>query len=75
VTDTRFATASEDLEIMLSVVDVDEVGDFETLLTFLFARPIQVSEVWDDGAGATALEVVIVGNDESIGSAYDFPLA
>ena len=60
---------------MLSVVDVDEVGDIETLLMFLFARPVQVGEVWDDEAGATALEVVIAGNDESIGSTYEFPLS
>ena len=60
---------------MLSVVDVDEVGDIETLLMFLFARPVQVGEMYDDGAEATALEVVIAGNDESIGSAHEFPLS
>jgi hypothetical protein len=75
VTDTRFAMVFEDLETMLSVVDVDEVGDIETLLMFLFTRPVQVAEVWDDEAGATALEVVIAGNDESIGSACGFPLS
>lgn len=75
MTDTRFATVFEDVKTMLSVVDVDEVGDIETLLMFLFARPVQVGEVWDDEAGATALEVVIAGNDESIGSTYEFPLS
>ena len=60
---------------MLNVVDVDEVGDIETLLMFLFARPVQVAEVWDDEAEATALEVIIAGNDASIGSAYEFPLS
>ncbi len=75
MTDTRFATVVEDLETLLRVVDVDEVGDIETLLMFLFARPVQVGEVWDDEVGATALEVVIAGNDESIGSAYEFPLS
>ena len=74
MTDTRLATVFEDVETMLSVVDVDEVGDIETLLMFLFARPVQVGEVWDDKAGATALEVLIAGNDESVESAYEFPL-
>ena len=60
---------------MLSVVDVDEIGDIETLLMFLFARPVQVGEMYNDGAEATALEVVIAGNDESIGSACEFPLS
>lgn len=75
MTDTRFTTVFDDLENMLSVVDVDEVGDIETLLMFLFARPIRVDEVWDDAGAATALEVVVKGNDESIGSAHEFPLS
>ncbi len=75
MTDTRFSTVFEDLETMLSVVDVDEVGDIETLLMCLFARPVQVGEVWDNEAGAAALEVVIAGNDEGIGSSYEFPLS
>jgi len=75
VTDTRFATVVDDVESMLDVVDVDEVSDIETLLMFLFARPVQVGEVWDDETGATALDVVIAGNDESIGSAHEFPLS
>lgn len=75
MTDTRFVTVVEDLETMLSVVDVDEVGDIETLLMFLFARPIRVDEVWDHQDTATALEVVVKGNEESIGSAYEFPMS
>jgi hypothetical protein len=75
VTDTRFSTLVDDAGTLLDVVDVDEVGDIETLLMFLFARPVRVDEVWDDEADAAALEVVIAGNDESIGTAYEFPLS
>lgn len=75
MTDTRFVTVVDDLETMLSVVDVDEVGDIETLLMFLFARPIRVDEVWDDEGAATALEVIVKGNEESVGSAYEFPMS
>jgi hypothetical protein len=72
--DPRFATDFEDLETMLAVVDVDE-GDIETLLMFVFARPVQVGAVWDDEAGATTLEVIIAGNDGSTGYTHEFPLS
>jgi hypothetical protein len=75
MTETRFVTVVDDLETMLSVVDVDEVGDIETLLMFLFVRPIRVDEVWDDEGAATALEVIVKGNEESVGSAYEFPMS
>lgn len=76
MTDTRFSTVVDDAESLLEVVDVDEVGDIETLLMFLFARPVHVAEVGDDdAAAAAALEVVITGNDEAIGTAYEFPLS
>ena len=75
VTDARFTTAFDDLHDLLSLVDVDEVGDIETLLMFLFARPISVEEAWGDDGGATSLDVMVPGNDESIGSVYDFPMS
>ncbi|UUW92951.1 hypothetical protein [Pimelobacter simplex] len=73
--DTRFSTLVDDPEALLDVVDVDDVGDIETLLMFLFARPVRVDQVWDDQADATALEVVMTSNDEAIGTAYEFPLS
>lgn len=75
MTDTRFSTLVDDAEALLDVIDVDDVGDIETLLMFLFARPVRVDEVWDDQADATALEVVMTSNDEAIGTAYEFPLS
>jgi hypothetical protein len=75
MTDTRFETVFEDTDDLLGGVDVDEVGDVETLLMFLFARPVMVEEVWDDGGIRPSLEVIIQGNDEAIGSIYAFPLS
>lgn len=74
MTDTRFETAFEDPDDLLSGVDVDEIGDVETLLMVLFARPVVVDEV-SDGGGIPSLEVIIHGNDGAIGSVYAFPLS
>ena len=41
MTDTRFSTVFDSTADLLSGVDIDEVGDIETLLMFLFARPMQ----------------------------------
>lgn len=68
MTDTRFETVFEDTDDLLGGVDVDEIGDVETLLMFLFARPVVVEEVWDDEGVTPSLEVIIQGNDEAIGS-------
>lgn len=75
MTDTRFETVFEDTDDMLGGVDVDEISDVETLLMVLFARPVVVSEVWDDEGVTPSLEVIIQGNDEAIGSVYAFPLS
>ena len=61
MTDARFTTDFDDLHDLLSLVDVDEVGDIETLLMFLFARPIVVEEVWDDDGVPTSLDVIVQG--------------
>lgn len=73
--DTRFETVFEDTEDLLGGVDVDDIGDVETLLMFLFARPVVVNEVWDDEGVTPSLEVIIQGNDEAIGYVYEFPLS
>ena len=74
MTDTRFTTVVDDTEELLNVVDIDGVGDVETLLMFLFARPIGVEEVWNEDRDETSLEVVVQGNDEAIGCTFEFPL-
>lgn len=75
MTDTRFTTVVDDIETLLNVVDIDGVGDVETLLMFLFARPIGVEEVWNEDRDETSLEVVVQGNDEAIGCTFEFPLS
>ncbi|CAI9413222.1 hypothetical protein [Nocardioides sp. T2.26MG-1] len=75
MTDTRFTTVVDDTEQLLDVVDIDEIGDVETLLMFLFARPVAVEEVWDADRDETSLEVVLQGDDEAISSTFDFPLS
>ena len=75
VTDRRFSTVLKSTADLLSVVDIDDVGDIETLLMFLFARPVSVEEVWDDEGAASSLDVIVHGNDESIGSTHDFPMS
>lgn len=75
MTDTRFETDFEDTNHLLGLVDLDAVDDIETLLMFLFARPVVVDELLDDEGVTPSLEVVIHGNDEAIGSVYGFPLS
>lgn len=48
MTDSRFTPTADDVGALLQMVGVDEVGDVETLLMLLFARPIWVGEAWDD---------------------------
>lgn len=71
MTDTRFTTVVDDTEQLLDVVDIDDIGDVETLLMFFFARPVAVEEVWDADRDETSLEVVLQGNDEAISATFD----
>ncbi len=57
------------------MVDIDEADEIETMLTFLFARPIGVKEVCDDDGIAASLEVIVRGEAESIGCTHDFPMS
>jgi hypothetical protein len=75
MTDSRFTSTVDDVGALLQVVDVDEVEDIETLLMFLFARPIGVGEAWDDEGLAPSVRVVVRGNEASIESHCDFPLS
>lgn len=61
MTDTRFTTVVDDTEELLNVVDIDGIGDVETLLMFVFARPIGVEEVWNEDRDETSFEVVVQG--------------
>jgi hypothetical protein len=57
VTDTRFTTVFDGIDDLLDGVDIDEIGDLETLLMFLFARPMGVSEALDDDDETVGLEI------------------
>lgn len=73
--DARFETDFDDVQDLLTGVDIDELGDLETLLTVLFSRPVGVEEVWEDDSASTALEVVISGNESAIGTTDAFPMS
>lgn len=73
--DARFETHFDDLQDLLTGVDIDELDDLETLLMVLFARPVGVEEVWEDDSASTALEVFISGNESAIGTTYAFPMS
>ena len=75
VTDTRFTTVFDAADDLLRVVDIDEIGDVETLLMYLFDRPIGINEVWNGETRAASLEVVLPDGAEAIGSVYDFPMS
>ena len=74
MTDSRFTNVADGIDDLLNLLDIDALDDIETLLMFLFYRPVGVDEAWDD-EGVVSLEVIVHGNDGSIGSVYDFPLS
>ena len=73
--DSRFTTVADGIDDLLNLVDIDEVDDIETLLMFLFDRPVRVDETWDDEGVAVSLDVIVPGNDGNIGSVYEFPFS
>ena len=74
MTDSRFTNVADGIDDLLNLLEIDALDDIETLLMFLFDRPVVVGEAWDD-EGVVSLEVIVPGNDVSIGSVYDFPLS
>jgi hypothetical protein len=75
VMDSRFTTVADGIDDMLNLVEIDELGDIETLMMFLFDRPVGLDQVWDDEGVSVALDVSVPGDDESIGSVYEFPFS
>ncbi|KAA1419191.1 hypothetical protein F0U44_12120 [Nocardioides humilatus] len=75
MTDTRFTTVCDDSEQLLAIVDIEGIGDIETLLMFLFGRPIGVAEGWCVEGGPESLEVTIDGNVEGVCFGIDFPMS
>ena len=68
--DPRFTTNVDDLDELLSVVDVDNIDDVETLLMALLERPLTVRESWNDDEQEPAIEVIV----DSLGCISGYPL-
>jgi hypothetical protein len=75
MSDTRFTTVCDDLENLLATVDVDEIGDIETLMMFLFDRPIAVSEGDSLIGGPEMIEFTIDGRDDGVCFGLEFPMS
>jgi hypothetical protein len=73
MTDPRFTTPGSNLEELLSVVDVDELDDLGTLLTFLFDRPIDVEGVVDEDDEAV-VEMAVWSGDTGLGVRRWYPM-
>lgn len=75
VLDSRFETELEDVEHLLSVVDIDELDDLATMLMVLLVRPVMAEEVWDPESEASCLEIILSGDDHAIGTTHSFPIS
>ena len=73
--DTRFWTVCDELDELITTVDVDGIGDIETLLMFLFARPVGVDYAWNEDVEFADLEITIPGNDQQVVSIQEFPMS
>ncbi len=75
MTDTRFWTVCDELDELIATVDIDGIGDIETLLMVLFHRPVGVDCAWTEEGDVADLEVRITGNDQQVLSTQKFPLS
>ena len=75
MTDTRFWTVCDDLDEFIATVDIDEIGDLETLLMFLLQRPVSVDYAWTENGDVADLEITITANDQQVVSSQDFPMS
>ena len=73
--DMRFETVVAGSDELCKVVDVGEIDDIETLLVFLFDRPMAIREVWNDEDRATALDLIVQGNDGAVGVSQPYPFS
>lgn len=73
--DARFESVGETIEDLLNIVDVDDVGDIESLMMFLFGRPVSVHEAWDDSGVDLGLEFVMRGDDGELRGIRKFPMS
>lgn len=65
--DTRFTTAYDSIDDLLDGVDIDDLGDVQTLLMILLGRPLHVFGWLGEGDEANdSLQIQIRGNDEDL---------
>lgn len=74
MSDSRFTTPATDADHLLTLLDLDEIADVETLLMSLYARPIEVRPVWDDAHEVDTLEVIVHNHPLSYGSYLEWPV-
>jgi hypothetical protein len=60
---------------LLDGIQLDDVGDLETLLMILLDRPITVREVASEAGAPNALEVIVHGDPYSTGTVHEFPVS
>ena len=75
MSDARFTTVCDDVEHLLAAVDVDDIGDVETLLMFLFNRPVGVAEGSSLIDGPETIEFAIDGRDDGVCFGLEFPMS
>ncbi len=73
--DTRFWTVCDELDELISTLNIDGIGDLETLLMFLFSRPVGVDDAWNEDGEFADLEITITGNDQQVVSTQKFPMS
>ena len=75
MTDTRFWTVCDELDELIATVDIDGIGDVETMLMFLFQRPVGVDYAWTENGDVADLEITMTGNDQQVVSTQKFPIS
>jgi hypothetical protein len=73
--DTRFWTVCEELDELITTVDIDGIGDVETLLMFLLQRPVGVDCAWTEDGDVVGLEITITGTDQQVVFSQEFPMS
>lgn len=73
--DIRFETTVGDSDELCQVVDIDAIDDIETLLVFIFDRPVALRAMPDEEGRTTAFEVIMHGDDELLSAIHNFPLS
>lgn len=72
MTDSRFTSVFKDMTDLLNGMDIDDIGDLETLLMFLLARPITVA-MYEEEESVDSIQITVWGDTIGYGSINEFP--